>query len=98
MAALLPVIIGIAVAPMISVMVAGSIAKANGCVLHEGFVNPCVVDGKDMGETLYAMGMMGWLMIATIPAGIIALIVWLIVATIMLVTGRRSAPPAAGAS
>jgi hypothetical protein len=70
-------IILLAVSPMIPVAVAGTIAEINGCTLHEGFANPCVVNGRDLGETLYAMGMMGWLAIATLPLGLAALAVYL---------------------
>ena len=75
-------ILVVALLPLISVIVAGSVAEANGCTLHEGFSNPCVVNGEDMGETLYVMGVMGWFMIATIPLGgmaILALFGWLFV-------------------
>ena len=66
----------VAGAPLISVMIAGSIASWNGCTLHEGFVNPCVINGRDIGETLYAMGVMGWFMLVTIPLGALAFIAW----------------------
>jgi hypothetical protein len=62
--------------PLISEMIAGTIASWNGCTLHEGFVNPCVVNGRDVGGTLYAMGVMGWFMLVTIPLGLLAFIVW----------------------
>jgi hypothetical protein len=62
--------------PILSVIVAGTIASWNGCTLHEGFSNPCVVGGKDIGRTLYAMGVMGWFMIATIPLGACAGLLW----------------------
>ncbi|MCB1496516.1 MAG: hypothetical protein KDJ86_12065 [Bauldia sp.] len=93
MLVVLAVILVVMLAPMASVMIAGSIADSHGCVLHEGAVNPCIVDGKDIGETLYTMGMMGWLMIATIPIGAIALLGWVVVAIILLVTGRRKPTP-----
>jgi len=62
--------------PIASVIVAGTIASWNGCTLNEGSAHPCVVNGADIGGTLYAMGVMGWFMIATIPLGFIATIVW----------------------
>lgn len=65
--------------PIASVAIAGMIASWNGCTLHEGFPNPCVVNGKDMGDTLYAMGVMGWFMLATIPVGFVAFVIWTIV-------------------
>ncbi len=99
MAIVLVVILCVIAAPIISVVIAGSIADAHGCVLNEGSINPCIVDGKDMGQTLYTMGMMGWLMIATIPAGGVALIIWLVVLVIMLANRRRrAAPPPSGAT
>ena len=65
--------------PLMSVVIAGTVASWNGCTLHEGFVNPCVVNGRDVGETLYAMGVMGWFMLATLPFGAIAFVVWTLV-------------------
>jgi hypothetical protein len=85
----LALILLVALAPLISVMIAGTIAEANGCTLHEGFVNPCLVNGTDMGETLYAMGVMGWFMLATIPLGAMALVAWLVILVIHLIARRR---------
>lgn len=79
----------VALAPVIAVATAGWIAESHGCVLHEGFANPCIVNGSDMGETLYAMGVMGWFMLATIPLGGLALIAWLVVLVIHWFVWRR---------
>lgn len=85
----------VAGAPIISVMVAGSIASWNGCELHEGFRNPCIVNGTDIGDTLYTMGVLGWLMIATIPLGLAAVVAWtLIWYVVRRLTGRPVSPPA----
>lgn len=65
--------------PIASVIFAGSVANAHGCVLNEGSVHPCMVLGSDWGEALYGFGVMGWFMLATLPLGGGALIVWLIV-------------------
>lgn len=87
---LLALILVVALLPVISVVIAGSIAEANGCTLHEGFSNPCIVNGSDMGETLYALGVMGWFMIATIPLGGMAIMAWLVILVIhRIVWGRR---------
>ena len=95
----LAAILLIAVAPIISVIVAGWIANANGCALNEGSINPCVVNGTDIGGTLYTLGVMGWLMLATIPLGGLALLVWLIVAAIMRAADlRKAVPPPSGSS
>jgi hypothetical protein len=75
--------------PIASVAIAGTIAAWNGCTLHEGFANPCIVNGRDIGHTLYEMGVMGWFMLATIPIGIIAFIAWTIAWAIWVSVKRR---------
>jgi len=62
--------------PMVLAGVAGSIATANGCQLDEGSVHPCIVNGRDMGEQLYGMGVAGWFMLVTVPTGLLALMVY----------------------
>jgi len=76
-------------APAISVAIAGTIASMHGCELHEGFVNPCVVGGVDVGETLYAMGVMGWFALITLPLGAVGVAAALIFAVVLFVTGWR---------
>jgi hypothetical protein len=68
--------------PAISVFVAYMIANAWDCQLDEGGVHPCVVFGRDIGELLYTMAVMGWFFFLTVPSGLIALVVLLIVVLI----------------
>lgn len=93
-------IILLAISPMIPVAIAGEIAERNNCTLHEGFVNPCVVNGVDRGETLYAMGMMGWFIIATLPIGLAVLSLYVIIVAGYYVfrwlKKRKQAQPLAG--
>jgi hypothetical protein len=77
--------------PVILAAVAGSIATANGCELNETVINSCVVDGREMGETLYSMGVMGWFMLVTIPTGLLALLVFLLLLLLEWIVGRRKA-------
>lgn len=79
------VIIGIA--PLASVALAGLIAKWNSCALHEGFVQPCIVLGTDIGGALYTMAVMGWLMLISLmflAGGLLGL-----VCECVLLLGRR---------
>lgn len=65
--------------PLLSVLTAYAIGNAFDCQVDEGSAHSCVVAGQDIGEMLYAMGVMGWFMFITIPSGLVALIVFLIV-------------------
>jgi len=92
------VILGILIlgfSPLSSTMIAGTIAEANGCTLHEGFVNPCVINGKDYGQDLYTFGVLGWLAIGAIPlamgAALIYLVIVIIINIILYVRRRNTA-------
>jgi hypothetical protein len=80
--------------PMISVFTASAIADASGCSLDEGSAHQCIVMGKDVGETLYTMFVMGWMFFLTVPTGLVALVLFTV---IVLVSARakriRSARP-----
>jgi hypothetical protein len=75
----LALIILVALAPMGSVVACGLIANANGCKVDEGSVHPCIINGKDYGHLLYTLGVLGWLMLVTLPAGLFAFVIWLII-------------------
>lgn len=75
----LSLIIAVALAPLGSVVLCSWIADAHGCRVDEGSAHPCMIGGKDRGELLYTMGVLGWLMLITLPAGAVAFFVWLVV-------------------
>jgi len=75
----LVVIFAFAFAPIGSVTLCAVIANAYGCKVDEGSVHPCVINGQDYGHLLYSLGVLGWLMLVTLPCGLFAFIVWLIV-------------------
>jgi hypothetical protein len=82
--------------PAALVALAGSIASANGCQLDEGSVHPCIVNGGDMGQQLYGMGVMGWFMLVTIPTGLLALAIYCAILLAVWLIGRarrRSTDP-----
>ncbi len=91
----------LAFSPLISTMVAGTIAGHYGCDLDEGSVHPCIVNGRDIGGTLYTMGVLGWLALGTIPVGLIAIGIYLAGITIFYLARwlvRRKRQPAAEAT
>jgi len=78
-AVILVAIVLFAAAPLLSVIFTSVVAEANGCVVNEGGVHPCLVLGLDIGGLLYFTGVMGWFMLVTIPLGGGASIVWLVI-------------------
>ena len=60
--------------PFISALLAHSIAGLKGVGISEANPQPCYVLGVDIGDLLYAMTMMIWLIMATIPLMFIGLI------------------------
>ena len=75
----LGLIILIALAPAGSVAACGLIANANGCTVDEGSVHPCIINGQDYGHLVYTLGVLGWLMLVTLPGGLFAFVIWLII-------------------
>jgi hypothetical protein len=75
----LALIVLVALAPMGSVVACGLIANANGCKVDEGSVHPCIINGQDYGHLVYTLGVLGWLLLVTLPAGVFAFVIWLII-------------------
>jgi uncharacterized membrane protein YhaH (DUF805 family) len=76
------IIVLFAIAPLISLIIGGTIAAALGCELDEGMVHPCLFMGTDLGETLYVMTVAMWFSMFTFPIGAVALVIWLIVVSV----------------
>lgn len=89
-ALVLALILLFALAPVISVVIAGGIANAYGCRLDEAGVHPCVIGGTDYGEMLEMMFVLGWLMLMTLPAGAIAFLIWVVVLITHAILRSRS--------
>jgi ABC-type Fe3+ transport system permease subunit len=77
-----------AISPFWAVAYAGSVAEKYGCELNEGSIHPCVVKGVDRGEDLYSLGMLGWLGIATVPLGLAAAVLYILVVLIVYLVMR----------
>jgi len=71
-------IIAYSLTPFASSTAAFAIAKIAGAKLNEGGPNPCIVFGCDLGHILYSMLGFGWLILFTIPTGLILIIIFTI--------------------
>src|ERR1700756_2132979 len=84
------VIAAFAFAPIGSVILCAAIANAYGCKVDEGSAHPCIINGHDYGELLYGLGVMGWVMLVTLPCGLLAFLGWLILLVLHRVAwGKR---------
>jgi hypothetical protein len=85
----LAVIVLFAFAPVGSVVTCGIIANAHDCRVDEGSMHPCIINGHDYGQLLYTLGVLGWLMLVTLPAGVFAFMIWLIVLILHRTTWQK---------
>jgi hypothetical protein len=56
---------------------------AFGCQVDLNRVIPCVIGGKDYGQTFYDLGFAIWYSYFTLPAGLVLFVLWTIAATIV---------------
>ena len=92
-----------AFSPIIPVRYADRLATlGGGCQMDEGGPHPCTVNGKEVGDTIYTLGMLGWFMLATLPLAALALGVFglLLILEFALERRRRArpAPPSSSPS
>jgi hypothetical protein len=84
------VIVLFATSPLISASIAGGMANALGCTVNEGGASTCMFMGTDIGQTLAEMFVVGWLAFVTLPLGLAALAIWLVVAgAVVFIRWRR---------
>jgi hypothetical protein len=84
----------VTLAPIGSVVACGWIANAHGCKVDEGSVHPCIINGHDYGHTLYTLGVAGWLMLLTLPGGVVATGIWLLALAVHRSRWRKAAATA----
>jgi TRAP-type C4-dicarboxylate transport system permease small subunit len=65
------------------------IAEAFGCQSDINRVIPCVIGGKDYGQTVYDLGFSIWYSYFTLPIGGVMLAVWAVAATIAFAISLR---------
>jgi hypothetical protein len=83
-------ILAFALFPVAFPLLASAIASARGCTLSGAGPEPCLIGGADWSGALSAMFTMHWFALMTLPAGVIALALWLVVALILWWRGRSA--------
>ena len=54
-----------------------------GCQVDLNRVIPCVIGGKDYGQTFYDLGFAIWYSYLSLPAGLMLFVLWTVAATIV---------------
>jgi hypothetical protein len=54
-----------------------------GCEVNLNYAVPCVIGGKEYGQTFYDLGFAIWYSYLSIPAGVVLFVLWTIAATIV---------------
>ena len=86
---LLTLILLIGLGPALLAVGSQEIAEAFGCEVDLNRVIPCVIHGKDYGQTVYDLGFAIWYSYLSIPAGLVLLGVWAVAALIAFVVSLR---------
>jgi len=71
-------ILGFAALPLGPVLYGQFLESVHGCttVFHKEI--PCMVDGTDIGSKLYQLGGAAYLLVLTVPASVVALLIWVV--------------------
>jgi len=83
------VILLIGLGPALLAVGSQEIAEALGCEVDLNRVIPCVIHGKDYGQTFYDLGFAIWYSYLSIPAGLVLLGIWAVAALIAFVVSLR---------
>ena len=65
------------------------VAEAFGCQTDLNRAVPCVIGGKDYGQTFYDLGFLIWYSYLTLPIGAVLAAIWAVAAFIAFVAIRR---------
>ena len=59
-----------------------------GCEVNLNYAVPCVIGGKDYGQTFYDLGFLIWYSYLSLPAGGVLFAIWAVAAVAALIVSR----------
>jgi hypothetical protein len=86
---LLLLVLLVAFGPALIAVGSQEIAEAFGCEVNLNYAVPCVIRGKDYGESFYELGFLIWYSYLSIPAGLVLLGIWAVAALIAVIVHLR---------
>ena len=63
--------------------------KVFGCEVNLNYTVPCLIGGKDYGQTFYDLGFLIWYSYISLPAGGMLFAIWAVAALIAFIAGWR---------
>jgi TRAP-type C4-dicarboxylate transport system permease small subunit len=69
------------------------ISQEIGCEVNLNYTIPCVISGKDYGQTFYDLGFLTWYSYLSLPIGGVLLGIWAVAALIAFIVSRRKRKP-----
>jgi TRAP-type C4-dicarboxylate transport system permease small subunit len=86
---LLILVLLVALGPALVALISQEIAeKVFGCEVNLNYTIPCVIGGKDYGQTFYDLGFLIWYSYLSLPAGGVLLAIWAVAALIAFIVSR----------
>ena len=87
----------VAFGPALVAVGSQQVAEAFGCQVDINRAIPCVIGGKDYGQTFYDLGFLIWYSYLSLPAGLALFGVWALAALIAILVSwrRQNRPPSA---
>jgi TRAP-type C4-dicarboxylate transport system permease small subunit len=86
---LLILVLLVALGPALVAVASQEIAEVVfGCQVDLNRVIPCVIGGKDYGQTFYDLGFLIWYSYLSLPIGGVLLAVWAVAALIVFIVSR----------
>lgn len=79
----------IAFGPAIIALGSQEVAEAFGCQVDLNRAIPCVIHGKDYGDTFYNLGFSVWYSYLSLPIGGVLFVIWMVPATIAVLAALR---------
>ncbi len=86
---LLILVLLIALGPALVALISQEVAeKVFGCEVNLNYTVPCVIGGKDYGQTFYDLDFLIWYSYLSLPAGGVLLGIWAVAALIAFIVSR----------
>jgi hypothetical protein len=83
----------VALGPALLAVSSQEIAEGFGCQVDLNRVIPCVINGRDYGETFYNLDFAIWYSYLGIPAGGVLLAIWAVAVLIAFIVSWRKRKP-----